>query len=169
MALTSDTTSSRYDIQRLELSLTSDTTPPGNSSNNKHDTSVPGLQGSRPEGIADFWSTGTSGKDDSPSSYNLPKIELETPSTASPTPKDSKPWLSSPSKSSAFPTLSLDFGSKGFGEEIGSDKLKFSARGSMLIEGKKVNGGLISAKTMPVIQEPVVQREVVLRGMMGES
>lgn len=103
----------------------------------------------------------------------LPQLELETPSTASPTPKDtSKRWLPVPSGISTSPDspssifasfqgLALDIPSSGLSDEIGTNDLKFSARGSMLLDGRKVNGEhqLIAAKTMPAIKEPVQKEE----------
>lgn len=113
---------------------------------------------------------------------NVPQIELETPSTAD-TPV--KKWLPvssfddtppphppPPEKSyiSSFRGIALDIPSKGLSEEIGTNDLKFSVRGSMLIDGKRLNStpaatvqntsgepngrGLLSVKTMPLINEP---------------
>ncbi|KAK5940103.1 hypothetical protein PMZ80_007521 [Knufia obscura] len=106
-------------------------------------------------------------------SSSIPHIELETPSTASPTPKSAtKKWLpfssvtrsaeqSPPSTNHPFQGLSLNMPSGGFGEELGTNNIGFSQRGSMLLDGKKVNGGhhIISAKTMPVIKEPTPKEE----------
>lgn len=108
---------------------------------------------------------------DSPHAPTVPQIELETPSTATPTPKDTlNKWLHvsspvSPAESSptsqSFQGLNLDFASTGLSEELGTNNIKFSARGSMLIDGKKVNGAhhIISAKTMPVVREPARRAE----------
>lgn len=104
----------------------------------------------------------------------IPQIDLETPSTAGPTPHESvNKWLpvsnSIPAAAEKPPTtaaspfraLDLDFSSKGFGEELGANNIKFSARGSMLLDGKKVAGTrqIISAKTMPVVREPAPQAQ----------
>jgi len=86
--------------------------------------------------------------------------DLEAPPTASTTPKDtakgSLPTSNVAAPSDKFEGLSLDIPSQGFGEELGTNNIKFSNRGSMLLDGKKVNGAghIISAKTMPVIPEP---------------
>lgn len=107
------------------------------------------------------------------STRDVPQIELETPSTAD-TPV--KKWLpissfdnvAPPEKSptGSFRGIALDIPSKDLSEEIGTSDLKFSVRGSMLIDGKRINSGpaggvrgtnghgLLSAKTMPYISEP---------------
>lgn len=103
----------------------------------------------------------------------IPQIALETPSTAGPTPQDTnEQWRSvsnNPNQSlspttSAFQALSLDIPSSGLSEEIGTDNLKFSVRGSMLFETKRTNGAPIGnqfapARTMPVLQEQIAQHE----------
>lgn len=97
----------------------------------------------------------------------IPHIELDSPSTTASSPKDTvntrlptsstdaAAETSPTSTSHSFQGLNLDFSSKGFGEELGANSIKFSARGSMLLDGKKVNGAhqIISAKTMPIVRE----------------
>lgn len=98
------------------------------------------------------------------SKTGIPQIELETPSTASPTPQDTfKRWIPISSATepnhepptTSFQGLSLDLSTKGLSEEIGTNNLKFSARGSMILDAKKVSNGhhVISAKTMPLVNE----------------
>lgn len=64
----------------------------------------------------------------------------------------------SPPPAIGFAGVSLDLPSTGLSDEIGTNSMKFSQRGSMLIDGNRVNGSsrLVSARTMPVIQEPDV-------------
>lgn len=99
----------------------------------------------------------------------IPQIELATPSTAGPSPNyATQKWLPPLNNTSptfaTFQGLSLDFPSSGLSEEIGTNNLKFSARGSMLIDGKKANGAragthIISARTMPILKEPSAQED----------
>lgn len=116
---------------------------------------------------------GLSSSINSPHGPVIPQIELETPSDASPTSKDTvNRWLAASNTtplaaetsptSQSFKGLNLDFPSKGFSEELGSNNIKFSARGSMLLDGKKVNGAhhIISAKTMPMVREPARKAEM---------
>ncbi|KAK5092161.1 hypothetical protein LTR70_005766 [Exophiala xenobiotica] len=89
------------------------------------------------------------------SSPSIPHIELETPED---TAKRCLPGPSVASPTDRFQGLSLDIPSQGFGEELGTNNIKFSNRGSMLLDGKKVNGAghLVSAKTVPLVKEPVM-------------
>ena len=110
---------------------------------------------------------------------SIPLIELEKASPASSTPEETtkrclptssisySAETSSASALDPFQALSLDLSSKGLSEELGSTNVKFSARGSMLVDGKKMNAGdqVISAQTMPVIKEPLSEEEA---GTAGE-
>jgi len=60
-----------------------------------------------------------------------------------------------------FEQLALDIPSQGLSEQIGTHNLKFSARGSMLIEDERANveHQLIAAKAMPRINEPTMREE----------
>ena len=126
-----------------------------------------GFDGTNPDGDSDSRARGANASNsyNSTNPSSIPQIELDTPSTASPTPQDNtKQWppISSVSPTSpSFNALSLDIPSDGFGDELGTGNIKFSNRGSMLIDGKKVNGGhhIISAKTMPIIKEPITKDE----------
>ncbi|KAK5084714.1 hypothetical protein LTR05_005792 [Lithohypha guttulata] len=99
----------------------------------------------------------------------VPQIELATPSTAGPISNAAtQKWLPPLNHTSptfaTFQGLSLDFPSSGLSEEIGTNNLKFSARGSMLIDGKKANGAragthVVSARTMPILKESSAQED----------
>lgn len=105
----------------------------------------------------------------------IPQIELDTSSTA---PENTaQRWLPTSSSSqsherpsptaSAFQSLSLDIPSSGLSEEIGTDNLKFSVRGSMLFDNKKANGApaghhFVSTRTMPVVKEQTLLHENVV-------
>lgn len=107
------------------------------------------------------------------STSNIPKIELETPAATNSSPEHTTAkWLptsatpSSPTTSSGDPTpafqgLLLDIPSSGLSEEIGTNNLKFSARGSMLIDGKrlKMDRQNSPAKVMPIRKEPAVAED----------
>jgi hypothetical protein len=77
------------------------------------------------------------------STPSLPQIRVGGEET-----KSSKSWLASRSKKrsneqmqESFQALSLDLPSGGFGEDLSEDHVKFSKRGSMLLDGRKVSGG----------------------------
>jgi hypothetical protein len=98
-----------------------------------------------------------------PTTPSVPLINLEGERKTKPK------WLTSKSKSksnekmvASFTGLSLDLPSDSFGDSLTEDNIKFSKRGSMLVDGRKVSGSKQKSPALQPIaddQEKEVQAE----------